>query len=261
MLDQSQIQQIAVKLQTVPDFPGIPYHLQHSGATQGSPSPETHLIPKNLATLIDHTLLKPQTTPTQITQLCNEAQHYRFASVCINSFYVPLCVNLLKETEGVAVCTVVGFPLGATTTATKLFETRDALQQGAREIDMVIAIGQLKATNYETVFEDIRQVVAASHAEGAICKVIIETVLLNEEEKIIACLLAGGAGADFVKTSTGFANGGATLDDVALMRAVVGTTIGVKASGGIRTRADALAMVQAGANRIGTSSSIAICAE
>ncbi len=213
-----------------------------------------------LASYIDHTSLKPEATPRQIEQLCAEARRYAFASVCVNPFYVPLCVEALHESD-VAVCTVVGFPLGATTTEVKIFETRQAIADGASEIDMVIAIGKLKAGDYPAVYNDIAAVVAVCRDRGAISKVIIEAALLSDEEKIAACVLAAHAGADFVKTSTGFASGGATTADVGLMRRVVGSQIGVKAAGGIRTREEALAMISAGATRIGTSAGVRIVAD
>jgi deoxyribose-phosphate aldolase len=211
----------------------------------------------NFAPLIDHTLLKPEATADQVAQLCFEAKKYNFASVCVNPGHVKLCADLLKDTP-VKVCTVIGFPLGATASEVKVFETENAIKQGATEIDMVINIGALKARDLELVARDIRGVVRASHAAGALTKVILETSLLNEEEKVIACLLCKEAGADFVKTSTGFSTGGATVEDVALMRRVVGPNLGVKASGGIRTRDDVEKMVKAGATRIGASAGVKI---
>ncbi len=215
---------------------------------------------KALAGLIDHTLLKPDATPEQVTRLCHEAAQYGFASVCVNPIYVPFCRAVLAGSD-VPVCTVIGFPLGATATPTRVHEASLAVDEGARELDLVIAIGQLKALEYGYVLKDLKQVVTVAHAGGAICKVIIETALLNDEEKIAACLLAMCAEADFVKTSTGFAGGGATAEDVALMRRVVGPYTGVKASGGLRTRADALAMIVAGATRIGASAGVQIVCE
>jgi deoxyribose-phosphate aldolase len=211
----------------------------------------------NFAKLIDHTLLKPEATADQVAQLCFEAKKFNFASVCVNPSNVKLCAELLKGTP-VKVCTVIGFPLGATAPEVKVFETQNAIKEGATEIDMVINIGALKARDLELVAKDIRGVVRASHAANALTKVIIETSLLNEEEKVIACLLSKEAGADFVKTSTGFSTGGATVEDVALMRRVVGPDIGVKASGGIRTRDDVEKMVKAGATRIGASAGVKI---
>jgi deoxyribose-phosphate aldolase len=211
----------------------------------------------HLAGMIDHTLLKPEATPEEVTTLCGEALRFRFASVCVNACYIPQCVAALQH-SGIAVCAVVGFPLGAVTTAIKKFETEQAVQQGAREIDMVINIGMLKAREDRWVEDDIRAVTDTAHRGGALCKVIIETALLSDEEKTRACLLVKKAGADFVKTSTGFSKAGATVADVALMRRIVGAEMGVKAAGGIRTREDALALVAAGASRIGASASVKI---
>ena len=212
---------------------------------------------RKLAGMIDHTLLKPEATPEEVNVLCNEAIRYCFASVCVNPAYVRQCSAILQNST-VAVCTVVGFPLGATTTSSKRFETGQALQDGAQEIDMVINIGMLKSGQDRYVEDDIRAVSNAAHLGGAICKVIIETALLTDDEKIRACELAKSAGADFVKTSTGFSKAGATAADVTLMRRVVGKEMGVKAAGGIRTKPDALAMIAAGATRIGASASIKI---
>ncbi len=212
---------------------------------------------EEIARMIDHTLLKPEATPQDVEKLCFEAKEYNFASVCINPSYVKLSADLLKDTK-VKVCTVVGFPLGATTTEVKRWETEQALQNGAEEIDMVIHIGKLKAGDYDYVFNDINQVVLAVKKHGAVCKVIIETALLTDEEKVKACLLAKEAKADFVKTSTGFSKGGATAGDVALMKFVVGSAVGVKASGGIRTEEDARKMIASGADRIGASASVKI---
>jgi deoxyribose-phosphate aldolase len=211
----------------------------------------------NLAGMIDHTLLKPDATPDQIAQLCFEARKYNFASVCVNPAWVSLCAQLLKGASP-KVCSVIGFPLGASTPEVKAFETQKAIEDGASEIDMVINVGALKARDLELVARDIRAVVSAAHARAAIVKVIIEAVLLTDEEKTIACLLSKEAGADFVKTSTGFAGGGATVHDVALMRRVVGPVMGVKAAGGVRTYEDAESMVKAGATRIGASAGIKI---
>ena len=213
-----------------------------------------------LAGMIDHTLLKPDATHDQIAQLCTEAAEYRFASVCVNPSNVKLCARLL-ENKGIPVCTVVGFPLGATSTESKVFEALQAIQDGASEVDMVINIGALKSRDYEFVERDIASVARASHAGSAILKVIIEAALLTDEEKEVACQLTKAAGADFVKTSTGFGPGGATLEDVALMRRVVGPAMGVKAAGGIRSYAGAQRMVAAGASRIGASSSVKIIQE
>ena len=211
----------------------------------------------NLAKYIDHTLLKPDATQQEIAQLCFEARKYRFASVCVNPTWVSLCAQLLQGSP-VKVCTVIGFPLGATSSETKVFETETAIRQGATEIDMVINIGALKARDLDTVAKDIRGVVNAAHARGSIVKVIIEAALLNDEEKTIASLLSKEAGADFVKTSTGFASGGATVHDVELMRKAVGPQMGVKAAGGVRTYEDAASMIKAGATRIGASAGVKI---
>jgi deoxyribose-phosphate aldolase len=205
--------------------------------------------------MIDHTLLKNDATREEVVKLCDEAKKHHFASVCVNTTWVPLCRTLLAN-SGVLVCAVVGFPLGAMAPTAKAYEAREAVRQGAQEIDMVINIGALKSRDYETVFEDICRVVKAAGRAGV--KVILETGQLSDDEKIIACTLSKLAGAAFVKTSTGFGKGGATVDDVALMRRVVGVDMGVKASGGVRTQEDALRMRQAGANRIGASASVAI---
>jgi len=219
---------------------------------------------EEIARLIDHTLLKPEATPAQVAQLCDEARRYGFATVCVNPVYVRFAAEKLQG-SGVDVCTVVGFPLGATTTEAKVCEARQAVADGATEIDMVLHIGALKAGDHEAVRDDIAAVVLACHEDGALLKVIIEAVLLSDEEKVAACQLAQTAGADFVKTSTGFArpstgsgHGGATVEDVRLMRQTVGQQMGVKAAGGIRSYADALAMIEAGANRIGASASVRI---
>ncbi|WP_257346056.1 deoxyribose-phosphate aldolase [Pseudalkalibacillus decolorationis] len=209
-----------------------------------------------IAKLIDHTALKPETTKEDIVKLCEEAREYVFASVCVNPTWVETSYDILKDTE-VKVCTVIGFPLGASTPETKAFETKDAIEKGATEVDMVINISALKSKDYELVEKDIRAVVEAASGQ-ALTKVIIETCLLTDDEKKQACELAVKAGADFVKTSTGFSTGGATVEDVALMRKVVGPEIGVKASGAVRDRETVDAMVEAGATRIGASSGIAI---
>ncbi|MFZ4813107.1 MAG: deoxyribose-phosphate aldolase [Phototrophicaceae bacterium] len=212
----------------------------------------------NLLQMIDHTLLKPEATAPQIETLCAEAITYGFAAVCVNSVYVPLAYQLLKDSP-VKVCTVVGFPLGANLTAVKVFEAERAIEQGAKEIDMVIHIGALKARNLQALHHDIAAVVLACHAsDNILCKVIIETALLNDEEKTLACQIAKEANADFVKTSTGFSTHGATPADVRLMRSVVGDGVGVKAAGGVRSLADAYAMIEAGANRLGTSAGVAL---
>lgn len=204
---------------------------------------------------IDHTLLKPESTQEQIDHLLSEAVEYQFASVCVNPTWVAHCAKTLAST-GVKVCTVVGFPLGANTSSVKAFETKDAIANGADEIDMVINVGQLKSGQYEVVKADIRAVVEAS--QDKLVKVIIETCLLTNDEKVKACQLAVSAGADFVKTSTGFSAAGATVEDIVLMRETVGPNIGVKAAGGARSYEDAEAFIEAGATRIGTSSGVAI---
>jgi deoxyribose-phosphate aldolase len=210
-----------------------------------------------LAHMIDHTILKPDATQDQIAQLCYEARKYNFASVCVNPTNVKLCAQLLAGSD-VLVCTVVGFPLGATPTEVKVFEAQQAVHDGATEVDMVINVGALKSRDYELVEQDIASIARACHAGNAILKVIIEAALLTDEEKVIACQLAKVAGADFVKTSTGFGPGGATTEDVTLMRRVVGSKMGVKAAGGIRTYEDAQKMIAAGASRIGASASVKI---
>jgi len=214
-------------------------------------------VSADLARMIDHTLLKPEATPAEVEKLCEEARKYSFASVCINAGYVPLCARLLRGTP-VRVCTVIGFPLGATSTAAKAFETEQAIRDGAQEVDMVINVGMLKSGDTVYVERDITAVVNAAWRHRVLTKVIIETALLTDEEKVKACLLVKKAGADFVKTSTGFAKGGATAGDIALMRRVVGSAMGVKAAGGVRSREDALAMVASGADRIGASASVRI---
>ena len=204
---------------------------------------------------IDHTILKPAATEQEVQKLIDEAKEYHFKSVCINPTWVRFAAKELKDSD-VLVCTVIGFPLGANTSAVKAFETEEAVKNGADEVDMVINIGELKAHHDEAVFNDIKAVVDASGK--ATVKVIIETCLLTEEEKIRACKLAQKAGADFVKTSTGFSTGGATTEDIALMRQTVGDKMGVKASGGIHSKEEAEAMIEAGATRIGASASIKI---
>ncbi|GAA0295792.1 deoxyribose-phosphate aldolase [Gracilibacillus halotolerans] len=211
---------------------------------------------QEIAKMIDHTLLKPETTKSQIDQLLKEAKEYRFASVCINPSWVKYASEQLQGTE-VKVCTVIGFPLGATTTEAKVFEAKQAIENGANEIDMVIAIGQLKSGNTDYVKNDIEQVKKAA-GKDIIVKVIIETTLLTNEEKEIACKLSQEAGADFVKTSTGFAGGGATVEDVQLMHRVVGSDLQIKASGGVRNLDDALQMIEAGASRLGASAGVDI---
>ncbi len=230
--------------------------LVSSGAERIAASAGTRPASTDIASAIDHTLLKPDATEAEIRKLCEEARQYTFASVCVNPSWVGTCAKLLAGSP-VKVCTVIGFPLGATTSTAKSVETRDAIANGAREIDMVINVGALKSGDDELVRRDIEAVVNAAHGQ-ALVKVILETALLSREEKIKACLLAKMAGADFVKTSTGFSSGGATVEDIALMRETVGPEMGVKASGGIRDRATAEAMVAAGATRIGASASVAI---
>ena len=212
----------------------------------------------DLARLIDHTLLKAEATREDITRVCHEAVTHGFATVCVNSAFIPLVTQLLNGSS-VKPIAVVGFPLGATTSASKAFETREAVQAGAREIDMVINLGSLKSQDYEQVSADIRAVVKAALPYPV--KVILETASLSQDEKIMACHLAKAAGAAFVKTSTGFGAGGATVEDIALMRKTVGPDMGVKASGGIRTLADVRKMIAAGASRIGASAGVAILAE
>jgi deoxyribose-phosphate aldolase len=214
-------------------------------------------IDEDVARMIDHTLLKADATPNEIKILCEEARKYNFASVCVNPCYVSMCKNLLTGTK-VKICTVIGFPLGSTTTEIKRQEAEQALRNGAQEIDMVINIGMLKQGEYDYVFNDINQIVLAAKKHFAICKVIIETAILTDEEKIKACVIAKEAKADFVKTSTGFSKGGATAGDVALMKYVVGSAVGVKASGGIKTTEDAKLMIASGADRIGASASVKI---
>ncbi len=214
-------------------------------------------VPLDMARYIDHTLLRPDATAAEIDQLCREAEQYHFASVCINPTWVKRAAENLRGTP-VPVCSVIGFPLGATTPEIKAMETRRALRDGAREVDMVLNIGALKSGDYDLVRTDIEKVVDAAHDGSAVCKVILETALLTDEEKVLASSLAKQAKADFVKTSTGFGPGGATVYDVALMRETVGPEMGVKASGGVRTADDAEDMIAAGASRIGASAGIEI---
>lgn len=212
-------------------------------------------LDKKMAGMIDHTLLAPDASRDELIKICNEAKEYHFATVCVNSSNIPLVAKQLRG-SGVKPIAVVGFPLGAATAQAKAFEAKEAIRAGAEEIDMVINIGALKSTDYATVYNDICRVVEASNPHKV--KVIIESSNLDYDEKVAACVLAKTAGAAFVKTSTGFGKGGATIEDVALMRKIVGNDMEVKASGGIRTREDAEAMIKAGANRIGASASIAI---
>jgi deoxyribose-phosphate aldolase len=210
-----------------------------------------------LARLIDHTLLAPDAGPAQIERLCSEALEQRFAAVCVHGAWVRRCAQLLAG-SGIAVCAVVGFPLGAMSSAVKLFEARQALDDGASEIDMVLAIGALKAGEHEYVQQEIAAIAQLCHVHGALLKVILETALLSDAEKVAACSIVRAAGADFVKTSTGFAQQGATVHDVALLRRSVGPALGVKASGGVRDEATARALLEAGATRLGASASVAI---
>jgi len=215
---------------------------------------------RDWASLVDHTLLKPEATETDIKRLCDEAAQFRFASVCVNPTWVRAAACNLRGTN-LPVCTVIGFPLGATLPDVKAYEARRAILDGAREVDMVINVGALKSGDDCAVEYDIRAVVEAAHEYGVLCKVIIETALLTDDEKVRACLAAKRAGADFVKTSTGFAKGGATVADVALMRRTIGAEMGVKASGGVKGIADARQMVEAGATRIGASVGVKIAQE
>ncbi len=240
--------------------PGAARALVHAGATRLSARLGVGPVATDLARYIDHTLLKPDATEDQIRRLCEEARQYHFAAVCVNPTWVSLCRELLAGTD-IAVCTVVGFPLGATLPEVKAYETERSIDNGAREIDMVINIGRLKSKQYVYVEEDIAAVVQVAHSRGALVKVIIEAALLTDEEKVEACVLAKAAGADYVKTSTGFGPGGATVEDVALMRRVVGAEMGVKAAGGIRTAEAARQMIAAGATRIGASAGVKIVTE
>lgn len=227
------------------------------GACRVSASDKLTRIDPSIAMLIDHTLLRADATSSDIKKICGEARQFGFASVCINPYWVPLVASELKGST-VKVCTVIGFPLGASATATKVFEAEHAIGAGAQEVDMVINVGELKSGNHEAVRKDIAAVVEASHKLGAIVKVILETALLDDNQKAIASTLCKMANADFVKTSTGFSTGGATAADIALMRSIVGPDIGVKASGGIRTLEDVRNMAAAGATRIGASASVKI---
>ncbi|MGF4045582.1 deoxyribose-phosphate aldolase [Paenarthrobacter nitroguajacolicus] len=215
------------------------------------------VAPENIASYIDHTLLKPEASQADVLKVCAEAVEYKFKSVCVNPVWVKTVTKALKG-SGVLTCSVIGFPLGATPSDVKAFEARGAVLDGADEIDMVINMASARANDKGALVDDIRAVSEAVHAGEAILKVIIETSMLTDEQKVIACEAAVEAGADFVKTSTGFNGGGATVEDVALMRKTVGPELGVKASGGVRSLADAQAMIAAGATRIGASSGIAI---
>ena len=240
--------------------PGKARAIVEAGASRLGNALGSVKIAQDLARMIDHTLLKPDATQAEIAQLCYEAKKYGFAAVCVNSTNVKLCAELLKGSP-VKVCTVVGFPLGATPPEVKAYEAQQAINDGATEVDMVINIGALKSQDYALVEQDIGTVARTCHNNGAILKVIIEAALLSDEEKIKACALAKAAGADYVKTSTGFGPGGATTADVALMRRVVGPGMGVKAAGGIRSFETARQMVQAGATRIGASAGVKILHE
>jgi deoxyribose-phosphate aldolase len=228
-----------------------------AGANRVSASEKLTKIDPAIAALIDHTILKPEATRDDVIKVCREARQYGFASVCVNPYWVPLVKRELAGSQ-VLVCTVVGFPLGATSTEAKVCETENALRQGAQEIDMVINVGALRSGDTEAVRKDVAGVVQAAHRGGAIVKVILETALLDDTQKTVACQICKAAGADFVKTSTGFSTAGATAHDIALMRAAVGPTMGVKASGGIRTLQDLQTMTAAGATRIGASASVKI---
>ena len=224
------------------------------------PAVTEHLKASEIAATIDHTILKADATKAQVAKLCQEAREYGFAAVCVNSSYVALCCQFLEGT-GIEVAAVAGFPLGATLSEVKAYEAQRAIAAGAHEVDMVLSVGALKDQAYDYVLQDITTVVQACHANGALLKVIIEAALLTDEEKVAACYLSQQARVDFVKTSTGFGPGGATLEDVALMRRTVGPEMGIKAAGGIRTYQDALAMIAAGATRIGASAGVQIVQE
>ncbi len=245
--DQCCVEKCALKTRKVID----------AGADRISAGSAITQIDASIAHLIDHTLLKPEASRDDLRKLCQEAVRFGFASVCVNPWYVPLAAELVRGSS-VKVCTVVGFPLGATLPQVKMYEAEEVIKLGAEEVDMVVNVGALKSKQDEVVETDIRGVVQAAHRGAAICKVIIEAALLTPDEKVRACIACKNAGADFVKTSTGFGPGGATAEDVALMRAVVGGEIGVKAAGGIRTLDDLKKMVSAGATRIGASASVKI---
>jgi deoxyribose-phosphate aldolase len=218
---------------------------------------DNKITTQEIASMIDHTLLKPEATLSEIEILCDEAKKYNFASVCINPSYVSTCFDLVKSSN-VKVCTVIGFPLGATTTQSKLMEAEEAIKNGAEELDMVINIGRLKGKNYDFVLNDLKTIAHLAKKHLCTSKVILETCLLNDEEKVAACLVAEEAGLDFVKTSTGFSKGGATIHDVSLMKFVIGDKLKVKASGGIRSYEDAMNMINAGASRLGASAGVKI---
>jgi deoxyribose-phosphate aldolase len=231
-----------------------------AGTLGGDWTPLAITEASTLARLIDHTLLKPDAGEEQVRAICAEAAANGFASVCVNPSWVPVCADLLLETS-VKVCTVIGFPLGATLPAVKAYEVEQVAQLGAHEVDMVLNVGRLRDGDYGAVYRDIAAVADAARDNGLLLKVIMETGLLNDDQKIAACVISKEAGADFVKTSTGFNGGGATVEDIALLRRVVGPRLGVKASGGVRSAADALQMIAAGATRIGTSGGLRIVQE
>ncbi len=218
------------------------------------------LSPAAVAALIDHTLLKPEAGEEQVRALVAEAVAYGFASVCVNPIWTPLCAELLVGSP-TKVCTVIGFPFGATLPAIKVFEVEAVAALGAQEVDMVLSVGHLRDGDFHRVYRDIAEVAAAAHANGLLLKVILETGLLTDAQKVAGCVITQAAGADFVKTATGFSGGGATVEDIALMRRTVGPVLGVKAAGGVRTAVDALRMVAAGATRIGSSSGVRIVEE
>lgn len=236
--------------------PGSVKKILDGGASRVSSTIGIVNVPADVARYIDHTLLKPDATRGEIEQLCKEAIQYHFYSVCVNSYWVELCARMLRGKD-VKVCSVVGFPLGAMDSRSKSFETRNAIENGASEIDMVINVGALKSRDLTEVEEDIRWVRRACRS-STVLKVIIETCLLTDDEKVLACEISKKAGADFVKTSTGFSKGGATAADIALMRRVVGPEMGIKAAGGVRTFEDAKKMIESGATRIGASASVRI---
>jgi deoxyribose-phosphate aldolase len=239
------------------DTPEGVRHSVVNGADRVAFHGDASQVPLDLAKYIDHTALKPETTAEAIDTLCEEADQYHFASVCVNPTWVKRCASNLRG-SGVKVCTVIGFPLGANAAEIKAMEARRAIRDGAREVDMVINVGALKSGDHQTVLTDIEKVVDSAHEAGVIVKVILETSLLTDEEKVIASSLAKQARADFVKTSTGFGGGGATVYDVALMRETVGPDMGVKASGGVRTKSEVEDMIAAGATRIGASAGVQI---